>query len=356
MHLTLEQVVKRNNNNFDLIRLSAAIAVIYGHSFALFPTNGQVEIVRFFLVKEYSGSLAVFAFFFLSGIFITASFINSETHFQFIIKRVFRIWPALIVCILITVFIIGPIFTNLNISSYFMSRQTWHYLIKNSIMLKFEPKLADIFSNNLFKESPNGSLWTLPTEIRCYILVLILGIAGLLKRKITVVAIFLFSLIYHHSNFITSLAFGGLIMPMIFFLAGTLSYKFKEYLIIDYKIEIGLIVGCIAAYFINQHAFWVIFYCTFLYSILFIASTKTIRRIKLPGDYSYGIYIYGFLIQQMIAHLLPQITAYPSMLISIPVTVVISIISWHYIELPSLKLGKKLIEKTRFSTKAYLNV
>src|ERR1700754_722361 len=115
MTLTLEQAIDRENNNFNLIRLLASLLVIFGHSFYLFPTNGYHEPISGLFKGDYTGSIAVYIFFFLSGIFIVASFVNSKTFFRFIIMRVFRIYPALIICNIITVFIVGAIFTTLSI-------------------------------------------------------------------------------------------------------------------------------------------------------------------------------------------------------------------------------------------------
>ena len=132
MSINLEQAIRRENNNFDLVRLIAALAVIFGHSFYLFPTNGYKEPISIILKNDYSGSLAVYVFFFLSGIFITSSFDKSNSPVKFVIARAFRIWPALIVCILLTVFVIGPIFTNQSLANYFSAHQTWRYLVKTA--------------------------------------------------------------------------------------------------------------------------------------------------------------------------------------------------------------------------------
>jgi peptidoglycan/LPS O-acetylase OafA/YrhL len=76
MNLTLGHAIDRKNNNFNVIRLLAAILVIFGHSFYLFPTGGYNEPLVGLLKGNYTGILAVYIFFFLSGIFIVSSFVN----------------------------------------------------------------------------------------------------------------------------------------------------------------------------------------------------------------------------------------------------------------------------------------
>jgi peptidoglycan/LPS O-acetylase OafA/YrhL len=352
MPITLEQVIKRENNNFDLIRLLAALSVIFGHSFDLFLTNGYDEPVRNILIDDYSGSLAVYIFFFLSGIFITASFASSKTFIRFWLMRVFRIWPALILCIFITVFIVGPIFTPLSLHAYFLDDHTWEYYIKNNTLYHYEGLLYGVFNNNHFCAT-NGALWTLPIELRCYFLVFILGVLGLFRHKITVVLFFTAFILFRNNYYLTAFFLEGGLKLSLFFLSGMMAFTFRQYIIINYKLALILIAVCTAAYYIKFQAFNYLFYITLIYTILVMASNPFIRKIKPPGDYSYGIYIYGFLIQQIVAHIYPAMTSYPSMLITIPAVSVAGILSWHYIESPAINLGKKIALKYNHSSGFY---
>ena len=115
----LEDILGRGRNSFDLIRLIASLFVIFGHAFALHPPNGHVEPIASLIQFDYIGTIAVYTFLFISGIFVTASYDQSRNLFRFVILRIGRVWPALIVCILITVFIVGPSVTSLTTSAYF---------------------------------------------------------------------------------------------------------------------------------------------------------------------------------------------------------------------------------------------
>jgi peptidoglycan/LPS O-acetylase OafA/YrhL len=338
MRLTLQEALKRENNNFNIIRLTASIAVIFGHSWAVFQSGGHIEPFKNILKVDFSGSLAVYAFFFLSGIFISSSFDHSKSWIRFVLMRIFRIYPGLIVCILLTVFFVGPIFSTLSTPDYFTDTQTWKYLIKNMFMLRFEPTLTGIFINNKYNSSINASLWSLPLEIKCYFLVFIIGISGLLKKKIAVFVVLLALIcIYKFNPNIVLDSF----KPLLFFALGMAAYAFKNNLVIDFSIWIEMVVLSIAAFFINATVFIDLFYLTFAYSILVAGTSSLAMGIKLPGDYSYGIYIYGFLVQQITAHFIPEITVYNSMLITMPISCVLGALSWYLIESPGMDLGKR---------------
>ena len=350
MKITLAQAIKRENNNFDLIRLIAAIAVIFGHSFVLFPANGYADPLKLLLVNDYSGTLAVYIFFFLSGIFITSSFISSKTVAHFVTMRVFRIWPALIVCILLTVFLVGIIFTTTDIKSYLTEKQTWKYLIKNIFLIRVEHKLPGVFNHNYFNQSINGSLWTLFTEVRCYLLILIFGLCGLLKRKLTVLLVFITLILCQHTHFfVMFIQTNEGVKQALFFFAGMVAYTYRSHLVINTKISLLLITLCIIVYFINFNVFIYLFYGVLIYTVLAVACSALAKKIKLPGDYSYGIYVYGFLVQQIVAHFFPALTSCVSMAITIPLSILLGVISWYFIESPALKKGKRIRYNKNYS-------
>jgi peptidoglycan/LPS O-acetylase OafA/YrhL len=341
---TLENAIERKNNNFDVIRLVAALAVVFGHSFDLFKTYGHLEPLKRVLIVDYSGSLAVYIFFFLSGIFITASFNRSENLSRFLVMRAYRIYPALIVCLVLTVFLLGTVFTTIPISDYFGKATTWRYLFQNMVMLKFYPVLDSVFRDNLRNDALNGSLWTLSIEIKCYLLVFLFGVLGLLKRRFTVVSIFIAFVILTKLNYLESLLQVAAAKPLLFFFGGAMSFSFRKYFILNYKVGLLLIAVCFGSYFVNFKLFIGLFYVALIYNMLVVATSDLIKMIKLPGDYSYGIYIYGFLIQQTIAHLAPDISSYQSLILSLPITYLFGMLSWHFVESPALKLGSGLFK------------
>jgi peptidoglycan/LPS O-acetylase OafA/YrhL len=336
-NLYLSQAISRDHNNYNLIRLIASLAVIYGHSFFLFKSGGNTDFITSVYNAESSGGLAVELFFYMSGIYISLSFVNSKTYLRFSINRIFRIWPALIVCIILTVFILGYFVTGS--FDYLRQDATWKYLISNSIILKgATSEIPGFFTENFYPKIVNGSLWTLKIELRCYFILFLLGIMGAFKSRpyLFILAILCtIVIIITHSNIGTILMTDQRAVKLIiFFLAGSLSYYYQNYILIDWKIAVSLMILTIL---------WPpLIYLAMIYGSLTLGASKFARKIYLPGDYSYGIYIYAFLVQQTTAHFFPDINSLESCLLVVPVTVILSIFSWHFFELPAMNFAKKL--------------
>jgi peptidoglycan/LPS O-acetylase OafA/YrhL len=122
--MTLAGALKRENNNFDLLRLIAACLVIVGHAYALVPDESSRDLVLTWLNFDYSGSLAVKFFFFISGLVVTNSLLEKPSLGAFAQARLFRLMPAMIVCVLLTAFVLGPAVTSLPLAEYFSDRRT----------------------------------------------------------------------------------------------------------------------------------------------------------------------------------------------------------------------------------------
>lgn len=121
----MNDTISRNSctgDNLSIIRLIAAIVVIYGHAF---PLTGAAA-------PGYLGSgiqtIAVKVFFVISGMLITDSWLRDPNAYRYMQRRLLRIVPALAVLCIVTVFILGPIITALPKDEYFRDPQTFRYL------------------------------------------------------------------------------------------------------------------------------------------------------------------------------------------------------------------------------------
>ena len=102
------------DNNFNLLRMAAATAVLVSHAYPLSLGDGVAEPLLHYLGMDL-GTLAVYMFFAISGYFVTQSFHKNSGLIEFCIARIFRIYPALFVALLLTVGLLGPIFTTLGL-------------------------------------------------------------------------------------------------------------------------------------------------------------------------------------------------------------------------------------------------
>jgi peptidoglycan/LPS O-acetylase OafA/YrhL len=169
----ISDYLRRENNNIDIIRLILSSMVIWGHTLAL---NGNstywIDPITYLFPFTYSGAVAVKIFFFISGLVVTNSLLKNGSPVQFIVSRFFRIWPSLLFCALITSLVIGPFLSSYASNYYFAGLDNFRY-IRNGFFLAGDT-LPGVFTNNYRPSIVNGSLWTLPLEVNCYIILLAL--------------------------------------------------------------------------------------------------------------------------------------------------------------------------------------
>lgn len=357
--IVLADILPRDKNGFDLVRLVAAIAVIFGHSFHIFPTGGYSEPVTQLIQKNYTGTLAVGVFFFLSGILVTQSFALNASPARFLLMRAFRIYPGAIVCLAIISFVIGPVVTTLPVMDYFASRQVYCYFADHVSLLSIFPiqcwGLPGVFTENRIPSAPNGSLWTLTPEIICYVYVLAFGMLGFIKTRIKILATLVAILVVHSVApravlYFSDVEYSDILKVGLFFMAGVFAYSIRDILPIKTLYALPLVVAAtvLQGTFVQEYAL----YLALFYSVLVISASRPIRRVKLPGDYSYGVYIYGWPIQQTVAHFFPTLTSYPSNLITIPSALFAGYLSWKFVEEPALLFARSFSLRRRTSTAA----
>lgn len=181
--ITVASLLQRGNNNLDLVRIFAALMVIWSHAYAINNNGKLIEPISWLTGKQTGGSIAVYVFFFISGMLVTNSLLTKKNIAEFILSRFCRIIPALAFLLLTTALIIGPLVTSLTISEYFSSTQ-WHQYITNNLLMNTQFSLPGVFQNNSYPISVNGSLWTIRYEVLCYIILPFLFILRLTKNKI----------------------------------------------------------------------------------------------------------------------------------------------------------------------------
>lgn len=340
---------RSRDNNFNLIRFVAAFLVLYSHSFALVVGSGDAEPLRATLGMTW-GTIAVDLFFITSGFLITSSYLARGNLIAFVWARFLRIYPALIVAIFLTVFGLGVLFTSFSISEYLSNFQTVKYLIKNCFLfLGVEHTLPGVFLDTPYKQAVNGSLWTLPYEVKMYLL-LVLFLASVqylskqfslisMRKSILVLAvcsIFLHLLNNHHAISILPEKF---IRLFSMFFVGAAFYIWKDKIRLSSKVFfLGLPLLILASMY---EEIFLLFYCVLLpFLVFYLAYVPKgfIRSFNKLGDYSYGMYIYAFPVQQSIVALLPDVSVPVMIILSFFITLVFAMLSWHFIEKRCLKL------------------
>jgi len=349
---TLTSYLKGRDNNFNLIRFIAATLVLVSHSFLLFGGSTADQPLRS-LVGVSFGTVAVDLFFISSGFLIANSLFNRKTLSDFIKARILRIYPGLAISLLLTVFILGSYFTTLPLSSYFTSPDTYKFLLFNvTLFFGEEGNLPGVFSTLPWPNTVNGSLWTLPFEVRAYALLVIVGISlGYLEKKWAVfgskrfylviallgMGIYLFD--YFHT--ILPISYFGSEYARLFsmFFIGVAFYQYRDVIILSnklfYTLSLLLLISAL-----DHSSFFVMYNCSLAYLVFYLAYVPKgyIRKFNAYGDYSYGIYIYAFPVQQAVLALNPNISLLSFFLVSLVITFFFAYFSWQIIEKKALKL------------------
>tara|TARA_Y100000296_G_C5178082_1_gene261373 strand:- start:561 stop:1667 length:1107 start_codon:yes stop_codon:yes gene_type:complete len=345
----LSHYANDRDNNFNLMRFIAATLVLISHSFALALGSSEFEPMKTTLNITW-GSIAVDIFFITSGFLIAKSFIFSKNILSFAWARLIRIYPGLIVVIALTVFVLGPVFTELTITDYFSQKQTLKYLIKNTLLIfGIEYNLPGVFLNNPSGPAINGSLWTLPYEVKMYALLAIALIVSRslgnkvinFKGKYFILLLAFIAFNSHIANSFFDFSQSNFLRLFTMFFVGSAFYFYKDKILLSSKLALILFIAVMIAPF-NKEAFYIVYCFALPYLVFYLAYIPRgkIRAFNNFGDYSYGIYIYAFPVQQVVAALITNVSVVEMIVISFFVTLFLAALSWHLIEKHSLKLKR----------------
>jgi len=351
---TIGGIMDENNGigpGFDLLRVALASAVILRHCFPISYGNGPEASAGVVWLAMMS---IVPIFFILSGFLVTGSALRLALG-KFCWSRTLRIVPALAVDTIVTLLLIGPLFTTIDIGSYFRSPVTHAYLL--NIVGEIHYHLPGVFETNPLPAVVNGALWTIPPELGCYVVMAALIFFKWVRdwRKVTGVLLFSVALIVlvpllplETPPLIRKiLAYqGAMLVPN--FLLGSLLYLKRH--AIPYSPP--LFWACVATIvvtgfvlpdstFSSLPAMTILASPFYAYVMMFIGAT---RLPSLPlfrrGDYSYGMYLYGFPIQQGIVAATGIKSPFLLFALTLGPVIVLAMASWHLIEKPTLRLRK----------------
>ncbi|WP_421170964.1 acyltransferase family protein [Aeromonas dhakensis] len=342
--MILSELLKKEKNNIDIFRVIAACMVIWGHAYVLSPEDGKTDFISSLLPHDSSGSLAVKIFFFLSGLVVTNSLVINKDPIKFIVARFFRIWPALILTCLIVAFVIGPLLSTLTVKEYFSADNNIFLYVINNSLLKTQYNLPGVFTTSPHPISVNGSLWTIPYEVYAYALLLSLYFIGALKYKIFNVLFLVAITIESLSNekIIFTWAHSNSEVPMlaVCFAFGSILALYKDVVKIDIYTPFALLL----AYYLligNEYASYLSYASIFLF-ILYASSTRAALKLKPKFDISYGVYLWGFPVQQVISQFFLNKGILFNQCVSLLLSIILGFLSWYLCEKHFIKLGSKV--------------
>lgn len=342
---TADRPLAHPTNNFDFLRLVGALLVVLGHAYPLLGAPAYTPGV----IGHGVQSLGVVIFFSISGYLITASWNRTRDPLSYAAARCLRIFPALAVVVLVCAYVLGPLVTTLPLGDYATHPQTTGYL-KNILM---EPVyfLPGVFADLPYANVVNGSLWTLPAEFFCYLVVPLALLVPRIARPAVVLALLGLSLWYAATPPMESAVIYGTrvsdaAVMWVFFATGVLLRLGHER--IPGLFRGDLAVGLFAMYLlvIAVQPLWVgkVSWIALPYVVLTIglASTPYLRRAARFGDLSYGIYLWAFPVQQALVQLVGVQNMTLNLVLVSAVSALLAFVSWHVVEKPSMSLKNRV--------------
>ncbi len=327
------------HNNFDALRLVAAAVVMFSHAFLIADGTQKHEwLIRLTGNQSILGLTGVFVFFAVSGFLVTQSYEQTGNPLRFMAKRALRIFPGLFVATAMSAFVLAPLVTTLRPSAYFSQPAPYLYVLGNTLLNQTVHELPGVmFVNNPVGLEINGSLWTLRFEVMMYVMVLALGMLGLLRLPVMIglLALGLVCLQFSHAlDFL-----GGWGWLLAFFAVGMILYKLRGSRIFHGRIAALAFVGLALSVPLRQFIpLFPIFGC---YLALWLALNPNLPMIPAArfGDLSYGLYIYGWPVEEGVIWALGGHALWWQVLaIALPAAAAIALLSWHLVESPALRL------------------
>lgn len=337
------------DNNFTLLRLIAAIAVVFTHSVAVLGIAWNAD----FFVSHFGrsiGEMCLDMLFVTSGFLVTASLLTRPDLVEFFWARALRLYPALWLMLGVTVFLLAPCVTTLSPEAFFSSGETWNYLRKSgSVLGGIRYSLPGVFDAMPLKGEFNGSLWTLPVEARMYFYLAATWLAFALwpgRRRQAIRFLAPFIAVAYGAMVarvrLTGGAFSGPDIAIFMWLYGSALYYWRDKIPTSWSVLAGLAAVLAAASFDKRVAFvaYLICWAPIVLHLAYLPG-GFVRRFAKSGDYSYGVYIYAFPAQQSLAFLFPKISLINLLLGSAAIAFTAAGLSWHLLEKRALGMKHK---------------
>lgn len=330
---------KGRSNNLGFLKIIAALLVIFSHSWSITGT-GTDPFYIFNLEQMTFGALSVTLFFFASGFFIAKSLMKGKTGKEFWKGRLIRIYPAFIVVMLLTVFVMGPVLTVLPLKEYFMSSKTWSYFLYLLMIPRYQLP-------GVLEDAPlsmvNGALWTLVLEMICYAgIYIVCKLKWLNQKSLKVINCFLIpaELILLIIQPKMLYAYNGYYRPLFIFIAGAEFCVYADQIPLKtswmwISILCGFILGAL-----HRLDLYMVFGFPYVLSCLVFAKKQVSDSLGSLGDYSYSIYLAGMPVQQTVQHFFPG-SAWFNAGVSIVIASAIGFLFYRLVEVPSVRYFSK---------------
>ncbi|NDG73930.1 MAG: acyltransferase [Synechococcaceae bacterium WB8_1B_136] len=329
---------------FDTLRLLGAVLVLLSHSYLIAQDSEASEPLQLLLKgeKNIAGLYGVFTFFIISGYLLARSLHHNPSILRFAINRCMRLLPGFTCCTLFCALVVGPLCSSLNPISYFSSGG-WLPYIRQSLATLGDAPLPGVFNYvGSIAQVVNGSLWSLQAEALCYVLLLVLWIVLPSPGWVAVLLGTLGISILIQPALSTVIPVIG--YPLPYFAAGVLVWWLTHHLgesrPIAHLCAAGLLAGALLG---CPHQAFASFGA---YLVIQIGHQRSPISgwIERTGDLSYGLYLFGWPVQQMLRQFLSLRDPLLMFALSTVITLVLAWCLFHAVEKPAMALRQPLLQ------------
>ena len=338
----------RYADNFDFLRLAAALTVIFSHSYLIAYGTQRNEPLVWATHNQCSlGLAAVFVFFVISGYLVTESFCRNPRPGGFVLRRATRIYPALVVNGLVIAFVLGPVVTTLPLAEYFADPRLRGFLVDYATLWPGPLALPGVrFSSATTDILVNGAFWTLCFEVMMYATVLILGTMRVLRLS-TATALLVIGIVAiwwdEHWSLMWLGYLRGWLWMLSHFAVGMMMYFLRDRIV--FRWYCALAAAALLVLTSQFGEFTTFFALSSGYLTLYAATARYWPRLdyaRHAGDLSYGLYIYGWPCEQLVMWLTGGqadwwLVALGGMSLALP----LAWLSWHCVEKGALRLVRR---------------
>ncbi len=348
----LADIASKDKNSFGVVRLAAAVAVIVTHAYGV--VGGWHAVEPLSVATGWSlAAHAVHVFFVLSGFMIAASWERAAGWIDFVMARLLRIFPALIVVNIAIILIGGLWLTTAAPGAYWTFENIGTFMTKATLLFSVGVSLDGVFTDNPMGNSANIPIWTIRFEVICYatLLVFMSMLAALrlrgLARLIPIVPVLgLCAVAITISGDPELFSFAAqLARFMLAFYIGVACWIGREHIPIRRDIALAFAVVALAVLMTGLPIRYPVMIVATAYWSLWLGSLPMgrLQRWTARTDLSYGAYITGFFIQQWLVFALPDMTVAQNALIATVLALGAAWISWTFVEKPALRLRKSVL-------------
>ena len=340
------------SNSIGFLRFLFAATVIWSHAYGN-GGFGSDPLARLNANGATTGFLAVGGFFVLSGFLITRSYETVNSTGRFIWHRFLRIFPGFWVCLAVTAFGFAPLafaYQHRTLLHYFAEvPSAWSYVTSNALLGIHQDRIGTVLAHVPVPFTLNLSLWTLNPEFFCYLCIAAFGVMGALKGGPVVIAAVALMLLAGYTGLLWR--YGDIMVVqtltlIVYFVFGASAYLIRARI----PMALWIAVLCAAALLgtLTTRAFVLVAIPCITYLTLFAAMRLPLRGFDRRMDLSYGLYIYAFPVQQLLALCGFEAFGFTLYFLSALVTAgVLAALSWFTIERPSLSLKNLTLPNVR---------